>query len=291
MSCNKDSCGCGDGEIKSKNVSNEVDTPVSQYLKSGGNKSHNPNPKTRSSKPTTHNSVDWFIKTVIADMRITRVRVLSQTFFFLLFLFFVIITDLRYLKGYPVSLFLELDPLVGVATSITTGTVYKALILGLLLLLPTLLLGRFFCNWICPYGTLHQFTNFLFGSRKEQTRIESNRFKGFQQLKYFILIVMLAAALFGSLQIGLLDPICLFHRSMSVAILPGINLIWPDVFYVKQYYHAGAWLVGGILFFFVAMNVFIPRFFCRAVCPLGAFLGRALTLFLLAHRARSQHLH
>ena len=196
-----------------------------------------------------------------------------RSFFFLLFLAFVILTDLRYLKGYPVSLFLEIDPLIGFATSLTTWTLYKSLILGLVLLLPTLFLGRFFCNWICPYGTLHQFTRFLFGGRDEQRSIDSNRFRNLQQLKYLILLAMVVAALFGSLQIGLLDPICLFHRSMTTAILPGLNLLLPDTFYVKQFYHAGAWLIGLILFFFVGMNVIIPRFFCRVVCPLGAFLG------------------
>jgi polyferredoxin len=210
---------------------------------------------------------------VFADMRITRVRVIAQAFFFALFLFFVVITDLRYLKGYPVSLFLEMDPLVGLATAITTWTVYKALILGLVLLLPTLLLGRFFCNWICPYGTLHQVTRFLFGRRDEQSNIDANRFRNLQQLKYIILVAMIVAAFFGSLQIGLLDPICLFHRSMTAAILPGITLLIPDTFYVQQYYHVGAWLIGLILIFFVVMNVVIPRFFCRTVCPLGAFLG------------------
>jgi polyferredoxin len=269
MSCGSGNCGCG-GKGHQPVQPPENETPVTAYIRTEKN-------KTSGSVPDPRNAfaraISWFVKTIIADMRITRVRVLSQTFFFTLFLFFVVITDLRYLKGYPVSLFLELDPLVGVATAITTGTVYKALILGLILLLPTLLLGRFFCNWICPYGTLHQLTNFLFGSRDEQKRIESNRFSNLQQLKYVIWLAMIVAAIFGSLQIGLLDPICLFHRSMSVAILPGINLVFPDTFYVEQYFHVGAWLVGGILFFFVGMNVIIPRFFCRAVCPLGAFLG------------------
>lgn len=268
MSCNKETCGCsGGGGAGGKPP--ETDSPVTAYIESAKNRKQDdpprPNPLSR--------AVNWFIRTIIADMRITRVRIVSQTFFFCLFLFFVIITDLRYLKGYPVSLFLELDPLVGFATALTTGTIYKSLILGLLLLLPTLLLGRFFCNWICPYGTLHQFTRFLFGNRDEQWNIEANRFRKLQQLKYVLLVAMLVAALFGSLQIGLLDPICLFHRSMSTAILPGINLLLPDSFYIKQYFHVGAWLIGFILFFFVAMNVIIPRFFCRAVCPLGAFLG------------------
>ncbi|MEX0331606.1 MAG: 4Fe-4S dicluster domain-containing protein [Puniceicoccaceae bacterium] len=269
MSCGSGNCGCG-GKGHQPEQETRPESPVTDYIKSAKNNS-------RGSVPDPRNAfaraIGWFFSTIMADMRITRVRIISQAFFFILFLFFVVITDLRYLKGYPVSLFLEVDPLVGVATAITTGTVYKALILGLILLIPTLLLGRFFCNWICPYGTLHQLTNFLFGSRDEQQRIESNRFSNLQQLKYVIWLAMIVAALFGSLQIGLLDPICLFHRSMATAILPGINLIFPDTFYVEQYFHVGAWLIGGILLFFVGMNVIIPRFFCRAVCPLGAFLG------------------
>lgn len=207
------------------------------------------------------------------DLRITNVRVVAQAFFFLLFLFLVIITDLRYLKGYPASLFLELDPLVGFATAVTTSSIYKGLILGLILLIPTLFLGRFFCNWICPYGTLHQLTGWLFGRKDQQARIESNRFRKLQQWKYIILIAMIAMAIFGSLQIGLLDPLALFHRSMATVVLPGLNQIFPDTFYIDSYYHVGAWVIGGLLLFFVGMNVVVPRFFCRALCPLGAFLG------------------
>ncbi|MBL8151939.1 MAG: 4Fe-4S binding protein, partial [Blastocatellia bacterium] len=98
-------------------------------------------------------------------MRITTVRILVQIFFFSLFLFFCFVTEFSYLKGYPVSLFLEADPLVGIATAITTHTVYKGLLWSLVLIIPTFILGRFFCNWICPYGILHQFTGWLFNNR------------------------------------------------------------------------------------------------------------------------------
>ena len=162
MSCGSGNCGCGDKGNEPEHQP-ENDSPVMDYIKSA-------NKNTRGSVPDPRNAfakaISWFVNTVIADMRITRVRVISQTFFFALFMLFVVITDLRFLKGYPVSLFLEMDPLVGVATSITTGTIYKSLILGLILLLPTLLLGRFFCNWICPYGTLHQFFGWAFNIHK-----------------------------------------------------------------------------------------------------------------------------
>jgi len=37
--------------------------------------------------------------------------------------------------------------------------------------------------------------------------------------------------------------------------------------------HQGAWLIGSLLFGLVAMNLLVPRFFCRVLCPLGALLG------------------
>ena len=208
-------------------------------------------------------------------MKIRTARRISQVFFFSLFTFFVVVTDLRYLAGYPVSLFLELDPLVAFATAITTHTIYKGLLWSLVLIIPTVLLGRVFCNWICPYGILHHFIGWVFGKGRaaDPVRIESNRYRSIYQIKYIILIAMIVAAIFGTLQIGLLDPICLFYRSVSTAILPAVNLIVPDSVYVRQYFHAGAWAIGFFLFLLVGMNVFIPRFFCRVICPLGAFLG------------------
>src|SRR6185503_14992370 len=114
-------------------------------------------------------------------------------------------------------------PLVGAATAITTHTLYKGLIWSLVLLIPTLFLGRFFCNWICPYGILHQFTGWVFNTRTAKQKIESNRYRKIYQLKYYILIGMIVAAVLGSLQIGLLDPICLLHRSFTASLLPALN--------------------------------------------------------------------
>jgi polyferredoxin len=215
-------------------------------------------------------------------MKLRTARRISQGFFFALFVFLVIVADLRYLRGFPVSLFLELDPLVAIATAIATHTVYKGLIGCLALGIPTLLLGRIFCNWICPYGILHHFIGWAFGRGRseEKERIEANRYRPLFRLKYYLLVAGLVAAIFGSLQIGLLDPICLLHRSITTAVLPAIDLFLPGTVFVKQPFHLGAWLVGFLLFFLVAMNAVIPRFFCRVLCPLGAFLG-AMSRFSL----------
>lgn len=215
-------------------------------------------------------------------MKIRTARRISQLFFFSLFLFFLAVADLRYLKGYPVSLFLELDPLVAVATALASHTLYQGMLWSLVLLIPSILLGRIFCNWICPYGILHHFIGWAFGKgrKADNVRIEANRYRPLFQTKYVILAALLVAAVLGSVQVGLLDPICLFYRSMSTAILPTLNFVVPDSVYIRQAFHEGAWIIGFLLFALVAMNVIIPRFFCRVLCPLGAFLGSIATFSL-----------
>jgi polyferredoxin len=223
-------------------------------------------------------------------MKLRNARRLAQVFFFGLFAFLVVVTDLRYLKGYPASLFLEADPLVSVTTAITTHTVYMGLAVSIVLIALTVLFGRVFCNWMCPYGIIHHFIGWLLGKRRaeERERIEANRYKKLYSLKYVILIAMGVAAICGSLQIGWLDPICLLHRSITAAVLPMVNLFIPGSVYVKQYFQDGAWVIGFLILFLVGMNVLVPRFFCRVLCPLGAFLG-TLSTFSLWRIDRDPH--
>jgi polyferredoxin len=207
------------------------------------------------------------------DGRITQVRMVSQAFFLLLFLFLVVIADLRYLKGYPASLFLELDPLVSLATALSTSTVYRGLILSLWVIVPTVLLGRVFCNWVCPLGTLHQLAAAIPGGKDKKQRIEANRFAPRQRIKYLLLAGFLVMAALGSLQIGLLDPISLLHRSVNTAGVAGVDAVAPGSVHLSPFVYTGAWLIGGLLILLLALNRFYPRFFCRVLCPLGALLG------------------
>ncbi len=226
-------------------------------------------------------------------MRITTVRIIVQTVIFAMFLLFVFTTTFSHLQAMPglmwvVSKFLEVDPLIAVATAISTHTLYKGLIWSLVILVPTILLGRIFCNWVCPYGILHHFVGWLFNSRDTKQRIESNRYRPLFALKYYVLIATLVAAVFGCLQIGLVDPICLAYRSFTVAVVPewdrsmlaleplasGIGAtLEPLRSREDPGGHVGGWAIGFILLFLVGMNLVIPRFFCRVLCPLGALLG------------------
>ena len=103
------------------------------------------------------------------------------------------------------------------------------------------------------------------------------------QLKYIILVVFILLAAFGSLQIGLLDPICIMYRTFTTGIAPANDLAvssiggapWqlfkPGTEEYRVFY--ATWFVGLVFLGLVGMNLVIPRFFCRVLCPLGALLG------------------
>ena len=168
-------------------------------------------------------------------MKLAQARRISQIVFLALFLCLLFQTEFRgsfhTFQGdprlpYPVRWFLELDPLIALGSALATHALYRGLLWSLAILIPTLFLGRFFCGWICPLRHAEPLLR-GFRSKKQargRARIESNRYKRWQELKYYLLIALLVAALLGSALGGLFDPISLAVRSLALAILPGLEL-------------------------------------------------------------------
>ena len=215
-------------------------------------------------------------------MRIVTVRRLSQVLFFAAFIWFCIAltqgTEWWQLRGWPVNLFLQLDPLVAIGTVLSTHKLYAPLLWALLTVILTIIFGRFFCGWVCPFGSLHQFIGYL-GSRKKSVaeRIQLNRFRKAQCTKYFLLIFFLVSATlpvagWASLQSGLLDPICLITRSVNLTLLPIVDSITGTISATPRFYE-GAFLVLAVFFALIFLNLLIPRFYCRFICPLGALFA------------------
>ncbi|MEW5908378.1 MAG: 4Fe-4S binding protein [Thermodesulfobacteriota bacterium] len=278
-------------------------------------------------------------------MKAITARRISQVFFLAVFFWTCIVATLGescwQLRGWPVKWILELDPLVGLGTVLATQTLYRGLLWGLAVIFLTIILGRFFCGWICPFGTLHQGMTFLGRRNRPVSRqIAANRFDSRQSLKYWILIfllsasaadlinfiaalspddprfpwlmaasgsiivllgfsilvmkeeqkgilsfiiVLLSALLFSffsgqapllqsSLQTGLLDPIPLMYRSVNLVLVPLADLLFMETAPIPRRYE-GAGFIGALFLAALFINLKIPRFYCRFICPLGALLG------------------
>jgi len=214
-------------------------------------------------------------------MKIIYTRRISQIFFFTLFVLFCIVTTsghkLWQLRGWPVNWFLQLDPLAAVGTILTTHTLYWPLLWAMVTVVLTIIFGRFFCGWVCPFGSIHHFTGFLANrTKKTCEKIQLNKYRKAQSIKYFVLIVFLFMAAFPSiaatLQIGLLDPIPLVSRSFNLVLLPIFDNSTSFTSVMKRFYE-GAWLIFAIFSAAILLNFLIPRFYCRFICPLGALFG------------------
>ena len=130
-------------------------------------------------------------------MSIITTRRISQIFFFILFLWFCVVSTLGdqwwQLRGWPVNWIIQLDPLVGLATLLSTRTLYAGLLWGLATVVLTIVFGRFFCGWVCPFGTIHQFVGYAANRKKSvAAKIKLNRYRPAQSIKYWILTFLLA---------------------------------------------------------------------------------------------------
>jgi ferredoxin len=76
----------------------------------------------------------------------------------------------------------------------------------------------------------------------------------------------------ASLQIGLLDPIPLVYRSINLIVLPLIDQTALKLTAVPRLYD-GTWLIAAVFMAAILLNLAIPRFYCRFICPTGALFG------------------
>jgi len=214
-------------------------------------------------------------------MRIVQTRRISQVFFFCLFVWFCLVSTLgdRFfqIRGWPVNWFFQLDPLVALGTVLTTHSMYNRLLWALATVLLTILFGRFFCGWVCPFGTLHHCAGYFAHRRqKASEKIRANAGHPLQRLKYIFLLVFLGAALVpstnGLLLIGLLDPITLVSRSFNLFLVPAADTFF-HITSVKERMYQGGGLIFQVFWAAILANLIRPRLYCRFICPLGALLG------------------
>ncbi len=252
----------------------------------------------------------WLRVRKVRRIKLTTVRRFSQIIFVLLFLFLLLQAEFRgslqaarsdIRLPYPIRWFFEIDPLVALSNALAGHALYRGLLWSLVILIPTMFLGRFFCGWVCPLGSIHHFFGSLKSERKRGKQlIESNRYKRWQTTKYYLLLAFLVAALFGTGIVGWLDPLSLLVRSLGLSILPGTNYALSTglhalersrfevvqtagsalhfilglllLSFKQPHFRQGIWL-GAIFIFLLALNFRVTRFWCRALCPLGALLG------------------
>jgi len=230
----------------------------------------------------------------------TFIQALSLLLFSTLFVF----ATYKLPDWLPADIYLRLDPLLGINAVFAAREVISRALWSLILIGATLAIGRFFCAYVCPTGGSIDFLDFLFFRKKKRPGLKAEA--SFRKVKYFLLIIFVAAALTGLSLAFLMDPLALLTRFYTFFIYPlaitVINLIvdllrplfkalgWVTLshfhYFQSVYYMSAITLLifGGI----IALNRLVPRFWCRYLCPLGAFLSLISPLGLFKRRVSEE---
>ena len=215
-----------------------------------------------------------------------------QTGSFLLFVY-LLFAGLQRLTPQPyANVFFRFDPLAGLTTMLAARTWLAPFALALVTLALTLALGRVWCGWICPLGTLLGWLRFR-SARQLGPRMPG----ALRRVKYVLLGAIVVLAALQNLTLLVLDPLALLTRTVTTSVIPGFVLVvdtlerlamswgltgvvsWVEdtfrgsVVPTVQPRYEQAVSLFLVLLGVVLLGLLADRFWCRYLCPLGALLG------------------
>ena len=217
-------------------------------------------------------------------------RRIAQIIFLLFFLYLFLASTYPLVTKIPVDLFLRSDPLIALSSIVSARSYIDTFVFALILLIITIPLGRYFCGWVCPLGTTLDVVSYITKNKVGKS------LKKLSSLKYYLLIFLSIGILFASPLVWFLDPLSLLTRSLTLSLFPIVTLIFTQLFNLGfrmgtsqdflanlQLFLSSTLLPTTLTFFrfsgwillilsAIIFSEFISRrFWCRNLCPLGAF--------------------
>ncbi|MGE5140981.1 MAG: 4Fe-4S binding protein, partial [Rudaea sp.] len=194
-----------------------------------------------------------------------RVRHLTQAGFVVLILYTSVMHYLFETAGAPsIDALCPFGALETLWRFVSTGQFVSHLhasnlVLGLALLLATLVAGGAFCGWICPFGALQDFLNWLRGKLHIREVIVPARVDRFLRYgRYLVLGLILYQMIYTvNLWFGEYDP---YKTLFGLGWLFEFNL-------------ASSWIPYTIAVVVLVASLFVERAWCRFACPLGGAIS------------------
>lgn len=205
-----------------------------------------------------------------------------------LFLLLLGAAAFRFSGWLPHDLFLRLDPAAALLTGLSARVWLGGFLAALAVLAATVVIGRFFCGYLCPLGTTIDGVD---SGIAAPIRSPETTAPGWRRFKYSVLVFTALAALMGVSLAFVVAPIPLATRFFALLVLPALQQLadlllrvaapliqWldlPGLLYLQLPLPRfdWQWLTLFLMLLVLAGGRWMPRFWCRCLCPAGALMA------------------
>lgn len=142
--------------------------------------------------------------------------------------------------------------------------------LPLLTVIATLLWGRIFCGWLCPFGALLAFIDRVGRAVKKRAGFCRTVLQAFHPFRYYWLLLLAIIFLLGSNWIFFFTPFALLSHEVARVLQGSVP-----------------WLLLGIL----VGTLLFSRLWCSALCPTGMLLSLAARMRLFGYQTEENCIH
>ncbi|MBN1526640.1 MAG: 4Fe-4S binding protein [Candidatus Omnitrophica bacterium] len=230
-------------------------------------------------------------------------RRLSQAFFLAAFIYILWSTTCPLTGPIPPDILLKIDPLVMIMTSVSGRLILPGIEIALFMLALTLMLGRFFCGWVCPLGSAIDIAGSMGRKVRPENETTNRRMRA---VKFVILSCIAVIAVAGIQAAWVFDPIAIMARLVSLNLIPAVTFVLKSVFVffirdvglgapvtdiyrslessllgVKVHYFSRSFIILCFFLAVCALSFIKKRLWCRAICPLGAIYALTARYSLL----------
>jgi len=134
----------------------------------------------------------------------------------------------------------------------------------------TLLAGRYFCGWMCAFGSFGEvFYRISSRMMKRRVRVKPNVDRVLRGAKYILLAGLILVAVLG-VTVSTISPWDVFALVLTTGRIPDPSMIFPALLPAVV-----------ILLLIIVASIWIERFFCRYLCPIGAVFSAVSRFSLL----------
>ncbi|MHA2378650.1 MAG: 4Fe-4S binding protein [Candidatus Thorarchaeota archaeon] len=165
-----------------------------------------------------------------------------------------------------------------------SGGIFPFFTLGAMIIIVTVL-GRSACGWVCPIGTIQDFATL---PKRSKVRPSPNTEKELRRIKTYIFVIVIGLAVWvgisrvfgtagdferilGVFASAAFDP----FNPAFIIFYEATTQLWPYSLETLWFITQWGFFIGQLAFvvLIVAVGIWVPRWFCRWLCPAGWLYG------------------